>query len=335
MTIPHKILIFTILSILFPYGCTKAGNGDSTNGQGEEITFSPSFSTSAVPAKADLYDETNIISEDGEGDFSVIAYKTGTKTKHFLQHERVSYWFGNWVFYDEQSNTDYKRYWPQTYALDFFAFMPYDFADRQDNYVAIDPVDQKISCTIPLDKAGQEAAHEFVYAFKVNQTADKDNGTPRVGNDVEITFQHLFAAVRFVLGEAHGNTVIHSVGLADMKYKETFDIPSALWTLTGASGTMNIDTDDIKVGAGLNTGGMIGGTQLVIPQSTSGVKVTVSFTWNEEKKDASVDLGSGQWEPGHIYTYKLNLGDNEEDILGNVTVEPWDADPYKHPIPVE
>ena len=329
----YKILIFITLSFTILSGCIKTEAEEYTNGQGKEITFSPSFSVSAAPTKAELYNGANII-QDGVGNFGIIAYQAGKQKKHFLSHERVTYWF-DWVFYDENTNSSYKHYWPHSYALDFLAFMPYDLADRQDNYVSMNLDDQTVSCSIPLDKSGQESIHEFVYAFKRNQTADRDNGIPRVGNDVALEFQHPLAAVRFVLGEANGNTTIHSIGLADMKYNETFNIPSAQWTHTGDPGDMNIDIDDIIVGSGINTGGMIGGTHLVIPQSTSGVKLTVSFTWNNTT-DAAIDLGSGQWEPGHIYTYKLKLGDNEADILGNVSVEPWDNEnDYNHPIPVE
>ena len=320
--------------------CIKDDGDMSGKETGAEINFTPAFSASAIPVKADLYDNSNIITDiDGKlsGDFSVISYRSDTKARHFQYPEHVYYMhypateteneFGEWRFLKD--GNFYERYWPQTYALDFFAYMPYDLANSN---VAIDFDEKTFTCALPLDKAGQNSAKEFVYALKEGQTAQTDNG------NVKLSFRHPFAAVNFMLGEAHGNTTIHSVGFNSISQGGTYDIYSEEWALSAPDSEMEIAVEK-TVGAagsaGIQLETMIGGPYLVMPQSTSGIEITVSFTWNNSTTNAEVSIGEGNWQPGHIYTYKLNLGDNDEDILANVSVEEWKVVDYKNNIEVE
>lgn len=326
MKAPFGILITAIFLLTLTTACTKTGDGTDGMDSGHEIMFTPSFSASAVPSKAFLYDENNII-QNNKGDFSVTAYISGSKSLHFMQPERVSYWFQNWVFYDADKNADYKRYWPQTYALDFFAFMPYDLTGSN---VSVDYANQQFSCTIPSDKTGQENIKEFIYAFEKEERYTEDNK-----GKVALEFKHPFAAVNFVLGEAHGNTAIHSVGLDNMKYTGTFDLPTGGWNLSDTKGLMNIEIGK-TVGAGLQLNSLLGGPYLVLPQSTDDITISTSFTWNSTEPTTGTGIiGSGSWEPGHIYTYKLNLGDADEDIIADVSIEQWSINEYKHQIDVE
>lgn len=327
------ISIFAILSIsALLFSCDKYMSDEHDQNKEHPIGFSLDFSASPVDSKAFLYDETNII-QDGQGDFSVIAYQSGSKSKHFLQPERVSYWFNNWVFYDAAQNKDYKRYWPQTYALDFFAFMPYDLTGSN---VSVDHATQQFSCTIPQDKAGQDSAKEFIYAFETGKRYTESNK-----GKVDLVFRHPFAVVNFVLLEAHGNTVVHNVGLKNMSRTGVFDIPSAKWAVSNEKSAMTIDIGK-TVGAGLQLNSLLGGPYLVLPQSTDGINISVNFTWNSTEPTTGTGvIGSGKWEPGHIYTYKLNLGDADEDIIADVSVTPWEKftdendQDYKHEIEVE
>ena len=75
---------------------------------------------------------------------------------------------------------------------------------------------------------------------------------------------------------------------------------------------------------------------------TDGINISVNFTWNSTEPTTGTGvIGSGKWEPGHIYTYKLNLGDADEDIIADVSVTPWEKftdendQDYKHEIEVE
>ena len=333
-------LIMTAFALLIICGCAKEGDTASGQETGTEINFTPNFSASSVPVKADLYGPENILKDNNgrlTGDFSVIAYRSDTKARHFLEQEHIYYMhypateteeeFGEWRFLKD--GAFYQRYWPQTYALDFFAYMPYDLANSN---VTINFDEKKFSCVQPLDKAGQDITKEFVYALEENQTAQTDNG------NVELVFHHPFAAINFMLGEAHGNTTIHSVGLKNISRGGTFDIYSDTWSLSDKISTLSIEvgkTVGAAGSAGIQLETMIGGPYLVMPQSTDGVELLVSFTWNNSTTDAEVSIGAGNWQPGHIYTYRLNLGDNDEDILANVSVEPWNVVGYKNNIEVE
>lgn len=327
-----------VLSALLT-SCSKEGKGGEYTESEHEISFSPTLSAEAVPVKAGLYDNGNIIDEEHHGNFSVIAYQSGTKTRHFLDPERVYYMYyqdapteSRWRFYD--SSDFYSRYWPVSYALDFIAYMPWDLSGCP---AAFDKEKQAFSCTLPLDKSGQDSTQELIIAYETGQRYTEANK-----GKISLDFKHPFAAVNFMLGEAHGNTEIHSVGLTGMFYSGTFDVPGGEWSNSETDGDLKGDMDiaiNRTVGtagdSGIQLNSLIGGPYLIVPQKTGGIKISVSFTWNSTRTDAEAVIGNGTWQPGFIYTYKLNLGDNEEDILADVKVEPWKVVSDKHEIEVE
>lgn len=242
-----------------------------------------------------------------------------------------------WRFYHKDANDEYfyKRYWPQTYALDFFAYMPYDLAG---SHVSLNFDEISFSCELPTDGEAQDATNEFVYAFSGNQTAQTNNGT------VNLRFIHPFSAVRFKLGKAHGNTEVKSVGFSGIYNNGIFsnlrentsqgDLTYSDWTPSGSTTALSVAIGK-RVPDELQLDSPMGGTYLVLPQSLDAVKITVSFNW-EGDRNAEVSLGSGKvWEPGKIYTYTLNLGDNQEDILMDVSVEEWDKIKYDNVVEVE
>ena len=98
----------------------------------------------------------------------------------------------------------------------------------------------------------------------------------------------------------------------------------------------------------INFGAKIGGPYLVMPQSLGGATITIRYVWNNEKPFDDVITGdedynslnpddeknknniyqitrplSGNWLASNKYNYVLNLGDNQEEILFRVEVEPW------------
>lgn len=328
----HKSLL--ILLICLGVSCSKSIDGSQLSDH--VMTFSPAFTVTTVPAKANLYDGDNFISADHKGDFSVTAYKAGTSQRHFLGMERIFYMYypddpsaSKWRFYNSETNSFYERYWPVSYALDFFAYMPYDLAD---SYVTVDADAQTFSCNLPNNKQDQNSAREFVYAFEKGLTYDTDKG------NVDLEFTHPFSAINFMLGQAHGNTEIHSVGLKDFYNKGTFSITSETWDYTTPVVDMIIEvgrTTGAAGNAGIQLNSHIGGPYLVIPQNTDAIYLTVSYTWNATQKNASVLIQGGDWLPGHMYTYKLDLGDNEEDIIADVSVVPWTVIDYRNDIDIE
>lgn len=335
------------LAIILASSCTK---GSVDNADLKAITLSPYH----LETKAGLYDSSNILTE-GEGgrlfgNFSTLAYKTSTKEKYFMGPEWVYYMHypenptaSGWRFAKQNGQTIefYNRYWPQTYALDFFAYMPYDLSD---SHVTIDKDNQSFSCNLPTDKVGQDVTKEFVYAFSTEQSPESVSTTD---GKVPLTFIHPFAAVRFKLGNAHGNTTINSVGFSGIYTQGTFS------TLSGNSSQGDLTHNDWTPGPGEKTaisitigknipediqiGNPIGDTYIVMPQAFDETsKLTVSFIW-DGTNDRSVQLGDGKsWEPGKIYTYTLNLGNSDEDAIASVSVEAWDDfDGYKNDVEVE
>ena len=67
---------------------------------------------------------------------------------------------------------------------------------------------------------------------------------------------------------------------------------------------------------------------MVIPQALTNVKLSVNYSWDiiSEKNTNPISIVTSEipaWQPGMVYTYTLNLGDNKEEILFKATVEPW------------
>lgn len=329
----QKALI--LLSACLYLSCTKSEQ-DNQPTEPMEMTFSTDLTVTTVPVKADLYNNDNIISKDNKGNFSVIAYVSGSTTKHFEKTERVFYMYyqedpseSRWRFYDSSTNSFYERYWPVERSLDFFAYMPYDLAD---SHVTVDINNQTFTCELPTDKSGQDSTHEFVYAFATGQKSSSNKGK------VNLEFTHPFSAINFTLGQAQGNTKIHSVGLTGIYNTGTFSVTSGSWSHPTDSTDMNISvekTTGASGSEGIQTNSHIGGPYLVIPQTTDNICLTVSYTWNGKKTDASVPLETGNWLAGHMYTYKLQLGDNQADIISNVSVVPWTEINYKNNIDIE
>jgi hypothetical protein len=92
----------------------------------------------------------------------------------------------------------------------------------------------------------------------------------------------------------------------------------------------------------INYSSTIGGPYIVIPQSLDGVTLSVNYTWNEKRvqsKNIPIKTDTKTaWQPGQIYTYTLDLGDNKEEILFKVGVEAWDKgedDDYENNYDVE
>ena len=337
--------------------CSGHLGPDSESGQA--ISFSVSQSFSAEVTKASLFEPEDLYmdADSHEGNFRVMAYNSDTDECHFDNPEWVRFIYyptspqlSRWHFWN--GTGVYTRYWTISHALDFFAYMPYDPSGSD---MTIDFDAKTISCELPISTDGQEAAQEFVYAYSPDCTFEKDNGK------VNLNFIHPLSAIYFKLGEAHGNTQIHSVGLSGLHNTGTLNVSEnrtqaeleySDWNIpTGATrGDMTISINKTVGGSGsqgIQLNSPIGGPYLVMPQATAtsqptatpvsseDIYITISFTWNGTKKDASVKLGGDGWQPGYKYTYTLTLGDNDEDIIAKVKVTPWTEVGHKNNIEIE
>ena len=337
-----RILIFGILC--GSISCSVEIESEPTD---KEILLSPSVSYEAETiSKVTLYDNSNLIVE-GKGNFSVTSYKARTTDRYFLNFDRVYYFQDDqsWRFYDSTvggQGVFYQRYWP-SYPLDFFAYMPYD---NQNTGVTV--LDKAIQCILPISYTEQNKAQEFVYAYAPNQSyTDANNGK------VNLTFIHPFSAIRFELGAAHGNTNIEKIELRNIAYKGRLDVSTNPAQADLANTDWDPDDTDNKgtisipvgktVGAvgsnGIQLNAKLGTDLLVLPQvMTDDITIYVKFRWNNEDYTPEIKVNTSQtspWQPGKIYTYKLNLGDSAEDIISTVTITPWTDNEYKNDIDVE
>ncbi|MBR4978061.1 MAG: fimbrillin family protein [Bacteroidales bacterium] len=337
-----KIIFFGIF-----YGCISCSVEVDTYPTDKEILLSPfmTYDTETI-SKANLYDASKLIVED-KGNFSVTSYKTGTTERYFLNFDRIYYFKddGSWRFYDASVGAQgvfYQRYWP-TYALDFFAYMPYD---NQNTGVTV--LEKAIQCSLPTDYDKQAQAQEFIYAYAPGQKYTEQNN-----GQVNLNFIHPFSAIRFELGAAHGNTNIEKIELRNIAYKGRLDVSTnpaqadladTDWVPdnTDNKGTITIPVGKTvgAVGAnGIQLNAKLGTDLLVLPQvMTDDITIYVKFRWNNVDYTPEVKVNTSQtspWQPGKIYTYKLNLGDSAEDIISTVTVTPWTDNEYKNDIDVE
>jgi hypothetical protein len=259
-----------------------------------------------------------------------------------------AWYFNNvWRFFDASSNKFYNHYWPN-YSMDFFAYMPWDGSGRLKNIEVGNHVAGKgltINCTMQdttadnnnetddlLDPLGQET----IIAYTPNKHKKK----------VELNFVHPFAAVSFELKQAHRNLTINWIRFNNVYLTGTTTLNDATnnstqisWTGTGAPNTFTIPVGK-TIPDQINFGAKIGGPYLVMPQNLASATITINYTWDNQKDADDPVTGdedtntnneiyqikrtlTGNWLAGNKYNYVLNLGDNQEEILFKVEVEPW------------
>lgn len=262
---------------------------------------------------------------------------------------------------DDKQLTDY--YWPNNGALNFFAYMP--MTDELlsngvtiENYtVGTGPV---FTVTLPLaneDKTNaatnapitQDNICEFIYAYTPDATSTEKRADAGDGTyGVDLKFVHPYSAIYVKLENSHRMT-IHTIKFTDIFYKGTYThyvtgnstIPSiSNWSLTERGDLLlhigKAVPDDINYGVTFN------GPNLVLPQQISGnAKIEVNFTTpgttqtTETRSAVLKNSAVSEWKPGYAYTYSLNMGDNQEEVLFNVLVDKWKDVAYKNEIGVE
>lgn len=350
-------IILTLCTLCVYTSCSIKAGSELLQATEHEIQLSPSISIEAKPvSKVSRYES---LLSNNSGDFSVTAFHAEEGFAYFDNFDQVRYFSTQqvWAFFDPDMGTNgdyYRRYWP-TYPLDFLAFMPhYNSATDKiakngsettitlsNTGVSLNKMARTIQCDLPLSYNEQVSAKEFIYAYTKAQLYTEANK-----GKVNLNFIHPFSAVRFVLGAAHGNTLINSIELKNLAFKGTLDLRNEDWTLdnnnnNNNNGTITIPVDKTVGAAGdngiqLNTN--IGVDLIVLPQEIDDITICVTYKWNETNYTSEVKVNTKQstpWSPGKIYTYKLNLGDSAEDIISTVSITAWTDNGYKNDINVE
>lgn len=308
-------------------------------------------SSEGMSSRANLYGGTSSIVAEGE--FALDAYLMDGNDTPYLKNTWI-YYFGDWRFRDKTYQgklLDY--YWPNDHRVNFLAYMPYDLSKtfvERDDIKFTNAGGFSFNCTLPetagddrvvndrteTERAAENNIHEFVYALRKDCQKGETDKDP-----VKLHFVHPFAAIKFRLSQSHRDLTIHSITLtgvsnaatythAEDTYDKYLDGQSTLtysaWQAT-ATGTFTVKYEK-KVPQDINYYSLIGGPYLVIPQTLADVTLSVNYSWDTtikgnttEVKIATAEISA--WNPGMIYTYTLDLGDNKEEILFKATVEPW------------
>ena len=273
----------------------------------------------------------------------------GTRVWYFIPQNATT---GTWEFYDEPNIIHY--YWPQQGTVDFFAYMPWKNSNKRKS-IEVGAYTQgsglSITCNMQSTTADGNDATDDLYDPDGQETIIAyATGKSKTQGSVNMYFVHPFSAVYFKLKQAHRNLTInwisfdkiHLTGSAVLETTTT-DGTVISWTPPDgdATNTFTIPVNKIILDQ-INFGGEIGGPYMVMPQDLTNATITVNYTWDDGKDQNTTNDTyefsrpiTTSWIAGNKYTYILDLGDNNEEILFQVLVEPWKSDGHKHIIDVE
>lgn len=347
-----RILLYTLLAI-FMISCANEGMPDESR---LPIRLSV-VANGTVESRAHLYKGTDGIVAEKE--FALNAYLINNQNTPYLTKTWVQYVEDVWRFGDKAHVgrlLDY--YWPNDHKVNFVAYMPYDMdksvveqiSFANDGGISFDcslpgtteDGNRTINDTNEEQRSVENSCHEFVYAYR--------HEAPK-GSPVNLRFVHPFAAIKFNLSQSHRDLTIHSITLSGVcntgtytnandtyvVYKEnqsslTYDF----WYVdTPGNFTLNYEK---KVPEDINYYTLIGGPYLVIPQELSRIKLRLNYTWGDKVNINTPEVSIVKdaitnWQPGKVYIYTLDLGDNKEEMLFKATVEEWEKgedEGYEH-----
>ena len=339
-------IIFVVLAGFVAWSCDKLGNSSVGEDVINLVVEDYSVSTKAhIINNEDFKDESK-----GGGSFSLSAWNydksTPANAQQYIEHELVWYRAGDegqvannrlWRF--KRGDELVECYWPYNGVSDFLAYMP---VHEKLDQVGISNIgyapETGISYTAnpPLSNNGegvtQENLREFLYAVAEDETPQ--NSASGVG----LEFQHPLTAIYFKVAKSYRMT-INTIEISDLKNSGKFS--NNTWTFNDSQEmtlmTLQIDK---KIPEDINYGVVFYGPVLVLPQELDDIKLAVVGTRSEKNdyKPASVSLKTDnhvKWEPGKAYTYSLNLGEQNVEVLFDVTVQNWDEVNYKHNIDIE
>lgn len=317
---------------------------------GEEIAFRLSEWTPMMPSRAALFDDGGDLLDpaEGGGNFTLYAHVDGSDYT-YISGARVWYFddpqVRRWIFWDGD-NTSISYYWPNSGALNFFAFMP---DDRYNEYgysykptgVTIGPyteaTGQTFSCQLPAEAEYNSEIQEFIYAY--------EEGLTKENNPVVLHFKHPFATVNFKVAGGSYRLTVDSIKLNNIYLEGTFSTATSKWEPAPSPAapqnfTMNINK---RIPNDVNYNTLFDQDEpfLVMPQSLENASITLNAHRDVDSERVPItktvalkDVGNPEWQPGKQYVYTIKIGDNKEEIYFDVEAYDW-VDEGKQDIDVE
>lgn len=354
---------YIVLAVLLLASCSEKGLRTDSENAIRLIIDVPQTRATLFEGAASLLNE-----EIGGGDFTVSAYVAGNGPnvgKQYIADARVNYFkaAGDWRFATMSGGliNYFDYYWPKDEKLNFFAHMPMDASQAavtDKGYTkegqpwfsfslplyAYDPEPEEADPNVPASSPNQETLREFIYAYTPGQ--DKAEQDEKGG--VQLQFRHPFAALYFDLGKSY-RMKLKSLTVMNIDFEGTYSYDGSDWGLTQTgAGNLYISVMADVPSDELNFNSHIGGPYIVMPQDMdkddsdveNDVKLRIiGSRLGGEVYDHPVRLAADglpeKWEAGMKYTYTLNLGEADEEILFKVRVEEWDVVDYKNEIDVE
>lgn len=330
---------------------------------GDEITLAVGEWNPLAVSRTALFDKSSDLTDPAAGgaNFTLSTYVVRTGDA-YIKEARVWCRNApdDWVFL-AGDGTVYKCYWPATDALNFFAYMPDEAYNGTDgsyhsgktyvtlgNYTGTDG--QAFTCDLPrtvtipgatsadTDAVPDSEVQEFICAYATGLT--REHGT------VTMHFVHPFAAVEFQMKTAPDGLLINSIAIEGIHLSGNCRIGSDTsgsnlddivgWSLTpgNPTATFTVEIDKVvpnHIDTQLNV--PIGDPHIVVPQSLKDARITIDYTYNGTTAKRSNYIIPGnditaagavtEWKPGKKYTYALDFGNNDEDVVVGVSVTNW------------
>ena len=277
------------------------------------------------------------------GHFTVYGYIDGEDASHHTYlggaHAKWYTYQGRdeWIFVTGNNEEEITYYWPNSDAVNFFAYMPYKgyqpgLKHYVSNFQYSKAEGQTFDCTLPTTNADDAHEIEFIYAYEQDKT--------KADNPLKFHFKHPFAAVYFKLSPESSRMTVNSIALDNVYLNGTFSCKENEWASSGTPGTFTA-TINKRIPNDVNYNTIFAGPYLVMPQELSNqVKLILNATRAVEGNDNGTTVSAeasltGEWEPGKKYIYTLEVGDKNEEIYFSVAVEDWIKVDYKNEINVE
>lgn len=304
-------MLLSLLAAGLLTGCSADDSAESSATSKDEIRMVVNNDWQLGTRAATIYNGTDLLSS-----FTANAYTSGSSTP-YVKDALVSY-SGN----QEWNFADRKVYWPETAALDFFAYAP---AGATNCVVSANDISYtaaggpSFSVNLPATSEGQDGKAEFIYAYVTGKTQAQDVA------GVQLDFHHPFATVRFALKENNDALTINSISIKDVKTSGTFthaDTPQ--WS--NQSNTADFVATIGQYFPQVDAVQAVGDTYIVLPQAFGNAKLSFVVNYSvdggsPDELEAEIDMT--EWSAGSRYTYIMTIDTYLKVSVTSITINDW------------